>query len=45
VIASEFACTNHGDTNPLRLSRRRAHSLFIPLETSFGSGTVSGGKA
>ncbi len=45
VVAPEFSCAHDGDTNPLRLSRRRAHSLFIPFEASFGSGAPSGGKA
>ncbi len=43
VVASEFAYAYDGDTNPLRLSRRRAHSLSIPSEASFGSGTAAGG--
>src|SRR5258708_14751821 len=45
VIAPEFACAHDGDTNLPRLSRRRAHSLFIPFEASFGSGTAGGGKS
>jgi len=32
VVAPKFACTNHGDTNPLRLSGRRVHSSFIPFD-------------
>jgi hypothetical protein len=45
VVASEFARTHNGDTNPVRLSRHRAHSYFIPFEASIGSGTASGGNA
>jgi hypothetical protein len=45
VVASKFACTNHGDTNPLRFSRHRAHSFFIPFEASLGSGKARGGNA
>jgi hypothetical protein len=45
VVSPEFAGTHDGDANPIRLSRRRAHSLLIPFETSFGSGTATGGKA
>jgi len=41
VISPEFAGAHDGDTNPLELSRRRAHSFFIPFEASFGSGTES----
>jgi hypothetical protein len=45
VVAPKFACTNHGDTNPLRFSRHRAHSFFIPFEASLGSGKARGGNA
>jgi len=44
MVASKLACTNHSDTNPLRLSSH-THSLFITFETLFSSGTASGGKA
>src|SRR5713226_9567410 len=45
VVAPELARAHHGGTNPLRLSRRPVHFLFIPFEASFGSGTASGGNA
>jgi hypothetical protein len=45
VVAPKFARTNHGDTNPLRLSGRPVHSWFIPFEASLGSGKARGGNA
>src|SRR5205807_643236 len=45
VVAPKFPCAHDGDTDLLRISRRRTHSLFIPFKGALGSGVASGGKA
>src|SRR5438309_437073 len=45
VVAPKFPCAHDGDTDLLRISRRRSHSFFIPFKAALGSGVASGLKA
>src|SRR6266853_4714841 len=45
MIAPKFSRADNGDTDLLRFSRRRTHSLLVPFKAPLGSAMAGGGQA